>query len=816
MARRRAQSPAPERTGPPSAPRRIGDPSAADGAGRSSAPEAAGRTRFITPAVAPIIEATDLGSVGVLKHGNLYLLTDPLGDVAPDARGLGLYEGDTRRLSRATLRINGRRPLLLQASSGGSYEGTIQLTNPPLDRRPDEPDERGPEAPGLEDTGPVHRLGIERRRLVTGRAFEERLRITSYAEVAEDLSIEVELAADAADIFEVRGWLRPRRGRQLPVAIRGERVTFRYDGLDGRRVGTHVAFSLEPDESGAVDRPGPDGGGWVRLAWRWRIAPGATRELRWVVWASERRSPGTGGSPEPAGAADPATRPPTADERGIADSVDMLFPPVPPVTADEAAAACEEWSRGLTRIRTDDALANLVIDRAASDLRLLLDDGPGPGERYLAAGVPWFATLFGRDAIIAALQTLAVQPQLAIDTLEVLARLQATDDDPIRDAEPGKILHELRTGEMARTGEIPHRPYYGTVDATPLWLILLGATYDWTGDRSLVERLWPNALRALEWIDRWGDRNGDGLIDYQRRTPGGLVNQGWKDSSDGIRDRHGRLADTPIALAEVQGYVFDARRRMADLARLRGDTELADRLVAQAGALRQRFEAAFWSEAQGCYAIAVGGDGRPADAVGSNQGHCLWSGIVAPERAQRVVERLMATDMFTGWGIRTFAARQPGYNPISYHVGTVWPHDVSLIAAGFRRYGQHGAATRLASSMFEAARQFPELRLPELFCGYDRAVAPAPVPYPVACSPQAWAAGSIFLLIETMLGIHAHADRQELELSRPSLPDWLRRLTIRNLRVGGLSADLELLRDHDGTSVEVLARSRDLTVTVRS
>jgi glycogen debranching enzyme len=331
----------------------------------------------------------------------------------------------------------------------------------------------------------------------------------------------------------------------------------------------------------------------------------------------------------------------------------VLFPPVPFVDSDAVAASYRAWDKGLAQIRTDNELFNLAVERSSSDLRLLLNDGPRDGERYIAAGVPWFTTLFGRDALITSFQALVVRPQLAIETLEVLASLQSEVDDPERDAEPGKMPHELRTGEMARAGELPHRPYYGTVDATPLWLILLGATWDWTGDRALVDRLWPNALRALEWIDRWGDRDGDGFVEYERRTQGGLLNQGWKDSHDGIRDRHGVLARTPIALAEVQGYVYDAKRRTAALARMRGELDLAGRLDTEAEALRKRFEEQFWSDDQNFYAMALDGDKRRMDSIGSNAGQCLWSGIVSQERAQLVVDRLMSPDMFSGWGLRS-------------------------------------------------------------------------------------------------------------------------------------------------------------------
>jgi glycogen debranching enzyme len=368
---------------------------------------------------------------------------------------------------------------------------------------------------------------------------------------------------------------------------------------------------------------------------------------------------------------------------------------------------------------------------------------------------------------------------------------------------------------MARSQELPHRPYYGSVDATPLWLILLAATFDWTGDRGLVDRLWPNVLRALDWIDTSGDPDGDGFVEYERRSPRGLLNQGWKDSADCIRDRRGRLAVAPIALAEVQGYVFDARVRIARLARLRGDEDLAGRLERDAATLRERFEAAFWSEEQAFYAMALDREKRPMDSIASNPGHCLWSGIVSPERAGRVVDRLMAPDMFSGWGIRTYAAGQPGYNPIGYHAGTVWPHDVSLIAAGFKRYGYHEEANRLVERIFEAAQHFADFRLPELFCGFDRDTSPIPVPYPVACSPQAWAAGSVFLFLETMLGLKPHADRGELELERPALPDWLQKVTVANLRVGDASLDLLFHRWRGGTSAEVLRKTRDLDVTIR-
>ncbi len=742
--------------------------------------------RFIEPRAMPIVRATDLGSVQVLKHGNLFLLTDPFGDIHPDSRGLGVYHGDTRLLSCCILRLGGERPVLLQGSMGGNYRGTIQLTNPSADRNPDA------KVHPLDDV--VGRtIGLSRDRLIGGGALEETIRVVNHASRPLTIPLELDFGSDGADIFEVRGYPRAGRGTLRPVAVTADRITFRYDGLDGRRRFTHLAFNLaardvEPVEPVASD---PLDGASVRLRWALELDPGASGELRWTTWHTTAAIP-----------VDPD------DEAG-------LFPPIPIVTVDEGAGAYHAWERGTTTVASDHELFNRVIKRSVADLRLLVNEGPGEDQRYIAAGVPWFATLFGRDALITAFQAVAFRPQIAVEILSVLASCQATEVDDWRDAEPGKILHELRTGEMAGTGELPHTPYYGSVDSTPLWLMLLGETFDWTGDRALVDRLWPNALAALDWIDRYGDLDGDGFVEYRRRSERGLLNQGWKDSSDAIRDRNGTEAVPPIALAEVQGYVYAAKRRMADLARMRGDAPLATRLDQEADTLRERFERAFWIDDLRYYALALDADKRPADAIGSNAGQCLWTGIVAPERASAVVERLLDPSMFSGWGIRSYAAGQPGYNPFGYHTGTVWPHDTSIIAAGMKRYGFDDGSNLLTGRVLEAAQNFPEYRLPELFCGFDREDSHVPVPYPVACSPQAWAAGSSFLFLSTMLGLRAHADAGELELLHPHLPDWLGKVTLTNLRVGEASVDLLFHRWRGTTSAEVLRKVGDVGVTIR-
>src|SRR5215212_4000173 len=754
--------------------------------GRAAArPTQPGGVAFIEPRVLPIEKATDLGSVQVLKHGNLYLLTDPFGDIRPDSRGLGLYLSDTRLLSCCSLRIGGIRPVLLQGSMGANYRGSIQLTNPSADRNPDA-------KVHPEEAVAGRSIGISRDRLIGVDGMSERVRIVNHAERPLAFPVELELGSDFADIFEVRGYPRPSRGSLLPIALNSSRTTFRYDGLDGLRRAVHVVFTEPAQAYGPGDARSEDEmaqGGSVRFRWDIQLAPGERRDLRWTIW-------------------------PTTDTTAAGASA-PLFPEPPRINADDGATAYHAWSRGTTSIQTDHELFNLTLARSLADLRLLINDGPGPEQRYVSAGVPWFTTLFGRDALISSLQALAFRPQIAMETLAVLAAYQATELDDWRDAEPGKILHELRTGEMAGAGELPHTPYYGSIDSTPLWLIVFGATFDWTGDRAFLDRYWPTALRCLDWIDRYGDRDGDGFVEYERRSSRGLLNQGWKDSGDAIRDRDGNGPSMPVALAEVQGYVYDAKRRMAGLARVRGDADLATRLDTEAETLRRRFEDAFWVEDQRYYAMALDGNKRHLDAIGSNAGHCLWSGIVDPARARDVADRLLGPAMFSGWGIRTYAQGQPGYNPIGYHTGSVWPHDTSLIAAGLKRYGFDAESNRLVGHVFQAAQQFDSYRLPELFCGFDREESVVPVPYPVACSPQAWAAGASFLFVETMLGLKANAGTGELELRHPNLPDWIGKVTLSNLRVGDASVDLLFHRWRGTTSAEVLRKVGDLSVTIR-
>jgi glycogen debranching enzyme len=719
----------------------------------------------------PIIRATDLGSAQVLKHRDLFLLSDAFGDIHPDTRGLGLYLGDTRVLSCSVLRVAGERPVVLHSDPGGSWHGTVIATNAEL--RKDPGDKMGSDTNIARQT-----ISIGRERTLTD-VYRERLEVQNHGPVMFDLDVELELDMDAADIFEVRGYARPSRGELMPVTVNPDgSLGFGYTGLDGVTVHTLITFDPAP-----VLRSGAEAGGAAVVAsWTSPLGPGDRRTIEWVVRATHE--------------------PPTRLELGTPDP-----------DAVEPARVHAAWLADNVAIETDHEVVNQVIARSMDDLCLLQSSDPQGGS-FIAAGVPWFATLFGRDSLITSLQSVAFAPSLAIETLDILAKRQALTVDAWRDAEPGKILHELRLGEMARTGELPFSPYYGSIDATPLWLILLGETYDWTGDDALVDRLWPNALAALRWIDEYGDRDGDGFVEYERRAPTGLINQGWKDSIDAVRWKDGTVAVLPIALAEVQGYVYDAKRRIASLARGRADHALADRLETEAASLKARFAERFLLPG-GYIAMALDGEKRPVDTIGSNAGHCLWSGIVEPHHAAAVAEVLGSEAMLSGWGIRTLASDQPGYNPIGYHTGSVWPHDTAIAAAGARRYGFDAVGGKLTSGLLDSAHHFPAYRLPELFCGFDRASTGAPVSYPVACSPQAWAAGAPLMLIRTMLGLRADATANQLTLEKPDLPPGITKIVVRGLRVGTGSCDLLLHRWRGLTSAEVLRKDGPLEVIVR-
>jgi glycogen debranching enzyme len=760
------------------------------------------------PKSAPqIMRATDLTGVHILKHDNLFMLCDAYGDVHVDSRGLGLYERDTRVLSLYELRLNGIRPVVLRAGPAVNYRGTIQLTNPDL--FDDEVDRLDPSAMILRR----HSLGIVRDRVIGG-GFGERITVENYTSASERARLTLRLDTDFADIFELRGYVRERRGERLPTEGDGGLLTFAYRGVDDAMRRTHVRLMPQMRIMGADGLVPTDGP--IVLELDQTLQPGEKLTISVDIWTE---LPLDSMAEPVAPALIEEESPPTTEDDAFdypeATDSDASVASRASVNADEPAATHRAWRTSSASIETDRVLAERAFERASADLRLLMNTGPGPDERYVAAGVPWFCGLFGRDSLITALQTVFVRPQLARWTLMLLARLQATEIDDWRDAEPGKILHELREGELAAAGEIPHGPYYGSIDSTPLWLMLLDAYEKWTGDSELVEHLWPNAMAALRWMDEYGDLDGDGLLEYERRSRDGLIHQGWKDSPDAIQSRLGRAAESPIALVEVQAYAYAARRAVARLAGVRGDDRLAAAQLDAAEKLRGRFEDLFWMDEAGTYALALDGAKMQVDAVASNAGHALWTGIASPQRAARVAQTLMGPGMWTGWGIRTLSGRMAGFNPIGYHSGAVWPHDNAIAAAGFARYGLADEARRVAGAMLEATMHFREARLPELFCGFDRDQSPMPVPFPVACAPQAWAAGSLFQMLGALLGLQPNAREKRLDIVRPTLPDGLPSLKLRNLRVGEAVVDIDFAARDGSPAVEVERRTGDLDVVVR-
>jgi glycogen debranching enzyme len=713
-------------------------------------------------------EATGVDKL-VLKRGNLFLVANAQGDVAPaGARDLGLFLTDTRHLSAWRLTVRGGPPLVLSSQISPDYVAQIDFTVTSLH----EGDLLGHE--------PVNFIHLRRDMLIDD-VLVDRLALENFLARRIDFWVEMAWAADFADVFEVRGAKRALRGAYDLPRVERDLAVLSYQGRDGRRYATEIR----------IDGAAPDGGGPARLARlggrgarvELHLDPGERVEVSFVVAAGVER-----GS---------AVRPVPGEERPLPSRSARTF--------GERAAATHDaygvWARQATRFRTSNEVFDQALAQAVADLKALRVYHFGAP--VVSAGIPWYTCPFGRDALFAGYEALLAAPEVARDALRFLARLQGTRDDPSRDEEPGKIPHEIRFGEMAAAGEVPHSPYFGSADATPLFLVLLSEYELWTDDRETVDSLLPAAEAALGWLDRYADRDGDGLIEYERRAPKGLRNQGWKDSHDGVPFADGRPAEPPIALIEVQGYAIDARRRMADLLRRRGRRDEAYRLVAAARAHAQAVEERLWMEGKGTYAIALDRDKRQVDAVTSNPGHLLFSQAAPPDRARRAAASLLDGAMWSGWGIRTLAAGQGAYNPLSYHNGTVWPHDNAICAMGMSGYGMTREAGDVLSALWQAVQHFRHLRLPELFCGLPRD-GTFPVHYPVACSPQAWSSAAWFLLLRAVLGISADAPRRTLRIVAPQMPPWLDEIVLEGLRVGPARATIRFVRGPKGAFPEVV------------
>jgi glycogen debranching enzyme len=700
------------------------------------------------------------GKVLAVKEGETFLYSDIEGNLDDRVElGLGLYHMDTRFLSHFRLRIAERDPILLSSSAERVYVSHVDLTNPDLYRE---------DRPAISQ----HTLNIRRIRAIRGRLYE-RIRIKNYNPHPIEVDLDLTFGADFADLFEVRGLTRETRGTYDPPTTSERSIEFGYTGEDGVRRRTRIEFGVRPAR---VEVRGDLVQAWFTV----HLPAHETTTIPLVV------------------------------EPVVEDS----YPP--PGDFDEVVHSLrhdyEAWERESAQIRTDNEVFDQLLTRGLRDLRGLYTDLDGAG--IIAAGIPWYVAIFGRDTMITSHQMLMLSSRPARESLQVLAGFQGSEVDDWRDKEPGKILHEIRKGELARSGYIPHSPYYGSVDATPWFLILLAQYFRWTNDLGFVKELLPAAEAALEWIDRYGDADNDGFVEYRSRSPRGLRNQGWKDAHDSVIHTDGRIAELPIALAEVQAYVYMAKVRMADVYGALGDFERAVRLKDQATVLRRRFHEAFWMEEEGFFAGALDGDKQQVKTIVSNPGHGLYCGIVDARRAEAVARRLFEPDMFSGWGIRTMSKTAAGYNPMSYHNGTVWPHDNALIAAGLKRYGFLDATNRIATAMFEAAQYTDYMRLPELFCGFTRRAPSPPVQYPVACSPQAWAAGAPFLLLQGMLGISAIAHENVLTVNKPHLPPWLNEVEVRNLRVGNSTLSLVFRREGETTGFSLLSRDGDVRVVM--
>jgi glycogen debranching enzyme len=695
-----------------------------------------------------------------ISQGRTFMVTDLGGEIAADSEQ-GLFARDTRFLSYYAISANGERWERLSASAVSYYASRVYLTNAPF---------------STEDGDvPARKLGLLISRAV-GEGIHEDLDITNHGCGAVRFNLEIATRSDFADLFEVKSHKFVRRGRieSRWEQERGE-LSVSYENRDFRR-----SFVLRLAQSSS---PPHHANG--RITFDIALAPGETWHTcchHVLVFDDEALAPLHG-----------------CDHTSGQIAFDALQ---------------RQWQARATKLTSANEEIYRLYTQSVEDLGALRlhDQDCAPDVWVPAAGVPWFVALFGRDSLIVSLQSMAVDPGFARGALETLAAHQATELDAFRDAEPGKILHELRLGELAHFHKVPHTPYYGTADATPLYLVALHEAWRWLGDDALLRRYRASAERCLEWIDRYGDLDGDGLQEYRTRSDRGYENLGWKDAGDAVVYPDGSQVHQPKALCELQGYVFDAWMRMAEIYDALGEPSLSSGLRRKAAEIQERFEAQFWCEDLGFYAFGLDPEKKRIETIASNAGHCLWSGIARPDRAARVVARLLQRDMWSGWGIRTLSADNPAYNPFSYQLGSVWPHDNGILALGFKRYGFAAEAARIARDISRAASCFASHRLPELYAGVERQPGTFPVQYLGANVPQAWAAGATFHLLRAILGLEADAPRGRLRVD-PALPAWLPDVTLHGLRVGQAQLDLRFWREGERTRWEASPREGQIDVT---
>lgn len=681
-----------------------------------------------------------------LKHGDTFAVFDHYGDIRPIHSGEeGLYCDGTRFLSCLMLDLDGLRPLLLGSTVRDDNDQLIvTLTNPDwfVDGK-------------LRLAS--NSLHISRKTFLLDSVCYLEIHIENYSFQSVDTNLTIHFAADYRDIYEVRGMSRNARGKSMTPCVTENKVSLSYLGLDVERRTTAITFNPHPEEI-------KESHANFRVSLRSReahtilVTVACKRALRSYTPPLELNQ---------------------ARARVLME-----------IEQNKASACCLQSSNGQF---------NAWVSRSLSDIHMMIT--PLPTGPYPYAGVPWFNTPFGRDGIITAWECLWMRPDVAKGVLAYLAATQAEDLIPEQDAEPGKILHETRSGEMAALKEMPFGRYYGSVDATPLFVALAGAYYERTGDIAFIETLWPNILAALEWMATFGDKDGDGFLEYERQSINGLIHQGWKDSDDAIFHQDATPVQGAIAMCEVQAYAYAAYKAAGLLAEVLGHTTEGVRFMEQAEILRLIFNESFWCEELSTYAMALDGEKRRCCVVSSNAGHCLFAGIASQERAERVAQTLLADESYSGWGIRTISSAESRFNPMAYHNGSVWPHDNALIAYGMAKYGLTRQANRVFSGMFEAAMYFDLHRMPELFCGFSKEDGEGPVLYPVACAPQSWSAASMFLLFQACLGIQVDGIRKQVKLVRPTLPDFLNEVRIINLQIGDSSLDIDVMRHGDGVGV---------------
>jgi glycogen debranching enzyme len=705
-----------------------------------------------------IVAQTDRPQVParVLKQGDSFIVFDPRGDIiGADAPEHGLYHHGTRFLSRFELLLSSHYPLLLSSTIRDDNElFSADLTNPDLLR----------DGHVVVPHGSIH---FFRSRVLWAANCVDQLRVSNYMPNPVTLALTLRFGADFADVFEVRGTRRVRRGDDLGVQVRKTEQVFRYRGLDGLERRTRVRFDVTPAavESGLV-------------TFVLTLEPEASRgiEVRVLCESGEDTSRGES------------------------------FPKA----VVRMRRQTEERSQRGCRISSSNEALSRWIRRSTADLHMMQTETPhGP---YPYAGIPWFSTPFGRDGLITALQLLWADPDVARGVLSFLAATQATSVSDAQDAQPGKILHEMREGEMPALSEVPFARYYGSADATPLFVLLADAYFERTGDRDFIAQLWPHIVAALDWMREYGDQDGDGFIEYARRSATGLIQQGWKDSYDSVFHEDGALAEPPIALCEVQAYAYGAWAGAARLAAMRGDARHAAEWQEHAARLRSAFDEALWCESIDTYALALDGQKRQCRVRTSNAGHCLFTGIANPGRIAQLSATLMNERSYAGWGIRTVASGEARYNPMSYHNGSIWPHDNALVAAGFSRYGCMDAARQILSAMLDLSQMVDLYRLPELICGFHRRTDDRPTLYPVACAPQAWAAGAVYMVLQACLGLRIDAAAGRVTLAGGILPASIDWLELSNLRVGRAVIDLRLERHAFDLGVTVLRREGDVEI----